>query len=431
MVKIVFLASFLRRFFRHGKLILVDASGNRYQICGEEGPTVVFRLVDGATQRRLLRTDSITWGEAYMDGKLIIEQGSLRDFLEIFERSDEYFQSTWFGRLVRMAHVLIAATAHYNPIGKAQRNVAHHYDLSSRLYDLFLDADRQYSCAYFQRGDEDIDTAQLKKKRHIAAKLDIQTGMHVLDIGSGWGGMALYLAKQFDCRVTGVTLSEEQLKISRQRARDAGLDQRVKFELRDYRTLDQSFDRIVSVGMLEHVGPYHYDEYFSQVRKLLAADGVALIHTIARKNRPQPVGAWIRKYIFPGGYIPAASQLTRALEKHQLWLTDMENLRLHYAHTLQLWHKRFSASRKKVAKIYDERFCRMWELYLLGCEAAFRYGNLCVLQLQITCDVNTLPLTRDYMFETERELAAKDHASVTSIKTGKKARKAADSLKAM
>ena len=427
----MFLASFLRRFFRHGRLILVDASGNRHQICGEEGPTVVFRLVDSATQRRLLRTDSITWGEAYMDGKLIIEEGSLPELLEIFERSDADFQSTWFGRVVRMAHGLVAATAHYNPIGKSRRNVAHHYDLSSRLYDLFLDADRQYSCAYFHRGDEDIDTAQLKKKRHIAAKLDIRPGMHVLDIGSGWGGMALYLARQFDCRVTGVTLSEEQLKISRLRAREAGLDRRVNFELQDYRALDQVFDRIVSVGMLEHVGPYHYDEYFSQLRKLLTADGVALVHTIARKNSPQPVGAWIRKYIFPGGYIPAASQLTRALENHQLWLTDMENLRLHYARTLQLWHRRFSASRNKVVKIYDERFCRMWELYLLGCEAAFRYGNLCVLQLQITGDIDTLPITRDYMFETERNLALKDQASVTSIKPGDKARKSADSLRAM
>ncbi len=404
---------------------MIDARGERHRLCEREGPTVVFRITDRSTERKLLRCSSLAWGEAYMDGGLVVEEGSLAEFLEILEHSDKQFDATWIAELKRIIYSIIAAGAHYNPIGRAQKNVAHHYDLSGELYDQFLDADRQYSCAYFRHGDEDIDTAQLLKKRHIAAKLDIKPGMRVLDIGSGWGGLALYIAKQFDCRVTGVTLSEEQLKLSRQRAVDAGLEDRVHFELRDYRMLDERFDRVVSVGMLEHVGQFQYGEYFRKVRDLLEPDGVALIHTIARMNKPRPINAWIRKYIFPGAYLPSASQLTRAIENTGLWLTDFENLRLHYAETLKRWHERFASNRARVAELYDERFCRMWELYLLGCEATFRYLDITVFQLQITRDVGALPITRDYMHEVERELARKDRPTVTAIGSGKRTRRKA------
>lgn len=407
------LASVLRRFIRHGNLTLLDASGRRHFICDHEGPTVVLRVKDRATERRLATTSSRWWGEAYMDGRFVIEEGSLRDFLEIAFVSDRrVLNDTWFGEALRRLHGIVAAFSHYNPVARARRNVAHHYDLSSELYDQFLDADRQYSCAYFPAGDESLDTAQLLKKRHIAAKLDVRPGMQVLDIGSGWGGMGIYLASHLDCWVTGVTLSEEQHAMSLQRVREAGLEHRVRFELRDYRSLRQSFDRIVSVGMLEHVGQFQYGQFFRKLQNLLRPDGVALIHTIGRQDKPQPVSPWMRKYIFPGGYLPAASQLLRAVESTGLWMTDLETLRLHYALTLRHWHKRFAARRERVRELYDERFCRMWELYLLSSEMLFRHKDIVVYQLQLSRDIATLPLTRDYICQAERALARVDGAAV-------------------
>ncbi len=413
------LVSVMRRFMRHGCLTLIDAEGRRHTICDREGPTVTMRVTDKATERRLATSNSVWWGEAYMDGRFLIEEGSLRDFLEIYVKSDrELGNDTLYGEALRLVYSLFGAVLHYNPMGRARRNVAHHYDLSGELYDLFLDADRQYSCAYFPTGKEDLETAQLLKKRHIAAKLDIRPGMRVLDIGSGWGGMALYLAKYLDCDVTGVTLSEEQYKVSMQRVREAGLEDRIRFELRDYRSLQQPFDRIVSVGMLEHVGQFQYGQYFRKVQSLLKPDGVALIHTIGRQNKPQPVSAWMRKYIFPGGYLPAASQLSRAIESSGLWMTDLEILRLHYALTLDHWYRRFSGNREKVRELYDERFCRMWELYLLGCEMNFRHKDICVYQLQLTREIQALPLTRDYIHATEKRLARLDGGSVTPLRPG-------------
>lgn len=398
----------MRRYFRFGKLSLIDASGQRHHICDLEGPTVVMRITDASIMRRLLTSSSVSWGEAYMNGQLIFEEGRLIDFLEVYSRSEIQMSHTWLGEAIRRIYSILAVTQHFNPVGRAQKNVEHHYDLSAELYDQFLDADRQYSCGYFPQGDEDIDTAQLLKKRHIASKLDIRPGMRVLDIGSGWGGMAIYLAKNFDCQVTGITLSEEQLKLSKQRVQEAGLEDRVKFELRDYRTLDQPFDRIVSVGMLEHVGQFHLGEYFKKVRNLLEPDGVALIHTIGRMDLPQPISAWTHKYIFPGAYVPAVSQLATSIEKAHLWLTDLENLRDHYVYTLQRWYQRFAANRDKVVELYDERFCRMWEMYLQGSETSFRYQNYTVFQMQITRDINTLPITRDYLYHAEQALAEKD-----------------------
>ena len=402
------LAASMRRFFHFGTITLIDAVGVRHKICNYGKPIVELRLTDNSVAKRMVLASSMAWCEAYMDGKLVLEEGSLNDFLELYGRSEKLIEQSWLGELTRVCYSVLAAVHHYNPMGRARRNVAHHYDLSAKLYDQFLDSDRQYSCAYFPRGNEDIETAQLLKKRHIAAKLDIKPGMTVLDIGSGWGGMGLYLAQNLDCKVIGVTLSEEQHKLSNQRVKEAGLEGRVRFELRDYRTLSEPVDRIVSVGMLEHVGQFHYGEYFKKVRDLLKPNGVALIHTIARVGKPRPIGSWIRKYIFPGAYLPSASQLTRATERANLWVTDVENLRLHYAKTLSRWYERFSRHREEIAKIYDERFCRMWELYLLGCETVFRVQGITVLQLQISRDINALPITRDYMVKAEKALARKD-----------------------
>jgi cyclopropane-fatty-acyl-phospholipid synthase len=343
-----------------------------------------------------------------MDGDLVFEEGGIRGFFDAWGRSENLLEQSWIGELFRRVYSTTAAFSHYNPMDKARKNVAHHYDLSAELYDYFLDADRQYSCAYFPRGDEDIETAQLLKKRHIAAKLNLQPGMTVLDIGSGWGGMGIYLAKNFNCNVIGVTLSEEQFKLSNQRVKEEGLEGRVRFELVDYRKLTEPVDRIVSVGMLEHVGQHQYGEFFGQIKALLKPDGVALIHSIGRMGKPQPIGAWIRKYIFPGAYLPSISQLARSIEGHSLWLTDMENLRIHYAKTLACWYDRFEQNRENIAGIYDERFCRMWELYLLGCEMVFKTQYITVFQLQITKDINVLPITRDYMFDHERALADRD-----------------------
>ena len=405
----------MRRYLRFGTITLVDASGNRHHICDFGRPTVVLRLTDDSVARRMVFASSMGWCEAYVDGKLVVDEGTMSDFLEAWGCSQNIVSQGLFSEVSRLFYGLIASVQHYNPIGKAQKNVAHHYDLSAQLYDQFLDSDRQYSCAYFPRGDEDIETAQLLKKRHIASKLDIRPGMTILDIGSGWGGMGIYLAKNFDCKVLGVTLSEEQYKLSNQRVKQAGLEGQVSFELRDYRTLSQPVDRIVSIGMLEHVGQFQYGEYFRQVKGLLKPDGVALIHTIARMGKPQPIGAWIRKYIFPGAYLPSTSQLVRATESSALWITDVENLRLHYAETLARWYQRFTENRQEIEELYDERFCRMWEMYLLGCEMTFRFQNITVLQMQITREIDALPITRDYMLEAERALMRNDASEISEI----------------
>jgi len=414
------LVSNMRRVFRYGIVSLIDANGRSHEICDFGGVRVVIRLTDKKIARRLMFASSMAWCEAYMDGRLVFDKGSLADFLQVWGLSENRLEQTWLGETFRIFYSLLASLEHYNPMERARRNVAHHYDLSAELYDQFLDKDRQYSCAYFPEGNEDIDTAQLLKKRHIAAKLNIKPGMTVLDIGSGWGGLGIYLAQNFDCNVIGVTLSEEQHKLSNQRVKELGLTDRVQLELCDYRTLTDPVDRIVSVGMLEHVGQFHYHEYFRQVKALLKPGGVALIHTIARMGRPQPIGAWVRKYIFPGAYLPSPSQVTRAIEDSYLWLTDVENLRLHYAKTLRCWYERFAARRDRIADIYDDRFCRMWELYLLGCEMVFKDQYITILQLQITREIDALPITRDYMIEAEKKLALRDNKPARKKKARKR-----------
>ncbi len=286
-------------------------------------------------------------------------------------------------------------------MGKAKANVAHHYDLSGALYDLFLDRDRQYSCAYFETPTASLEDAQLAKKRHLAAKLQIKPGMKVLDIGSGWGGLGLYLAETCGAEVVGVTLSEEQHKLSNERARQRGVADRVQFRLLDYRQLNERFDRIVSVGMFEHVGVGHYKEFFAKCRALLKDDGVAVLHSINRSDGPGATSAWIKKYIFPGGYAPALSEVVPHIERQGLYVTDIEILRLHYAQTLREWRRRFADHRERALAIYDERFCRMWEFYLAGSEAPSAIGGMNNFQIQFSRSQHALPLTRDYMLEAE------------------------------
>tara|TARA_B100000378_G_scaffold20605_1_gene16152 strand:- start:19 stop:1095 length:1077 start_codon:yes stop_codon:yes gene_type:complete len=346
-------------------------------------------------------------GEGYMNGQFDIIDGDVRTLLDLGVKNyarrsaHAHHWPVWATRLINFFY-------QHNPRNRARRNVAHHYDLSEELYRLFLDADRQYSCAYFQTPDDDLETAQRQKKRHLAAKLLLQPGQKVLDIGCGWGGLGLYLSGHADVEVVGVTLSEEQHKVARARAEASGLAQRADFRLTDYRDLSERFDRIVSVGMFEHVGLKHYDEYFRKVYDLLTDDGVAVVHTIGRTDGPGVTNSWIRKYIFPGGYVPALSEMMPAIERAGLVVTDVEILRLHYAETLKHWYERFMEHRKEVLALYDERFCRMWEFYLAGCEASFRHWGQVVFQVQLARRQDAVPLTRDYITDTEREWAARE-----------------------
>ena len=402
------LANFLRRFIEVGHLRLVDARGRTHDFgtVGAE-PSVSVRVHDKKTERRLVTHPKLYVGEAYMDGRLTFDDGDLRDFFAVVGANMARLYRD--DRLSRLAAALrrniLRPIQQHNPTGKAQKNVAHHYDLSDDLFDLFLDEDRQYSCAYFSTPNSSLEQAQADKKRHLAAKMLLEPGQKVLDIGSGWGGMALYLAKTADVDVTGVTLSKEQHQVSNARAREAGLADRVRFLLKDYRELDQRFDRIVSVGMFEHVGAKHYIEFFRKVRDILSDDGVCVLHSIGRFSEPGTTNPWLRKYIFPGGYTPAISEVMTAVERCNLITTDIEILRVHYADTLKHWWRRFSDNRERIRELYDERFCRMWEFYLLACENAFRNDDQMVFQLQFAKRLLTVPLTRDYMVDWERSHA--------------------------
>ena len=399
------LARFLNAVIVEGDLTLIDARGQSYKFGNGAAPEVAIRLHTRATERRLLLHPRLAAGEAYMDGTLTIEEGSLFDLIDLIGRNIKPFEHHWLSDFSASVSRMFRRLQQYNPIGKAQKNVAHHYDLADDLYDLFLDSDRQYSCAYFDGTHNDLERAQHDKKRHIAAKLLLrEPGMKVLDIGSGWGGMGLYLAQETGADVTGVTLSREQHKVSERRARDAGLSDQVRFKLQDYRDEPETYDRIVSVGMFEHVGAVHYQEYFDKVRQLLKDDGVFLLHSIGRMEPPGTTNPWLRKYIFPGGYTPALSETLAAIEKAGLWVTDIEILRLHYADTLHLWYERFMEQREKSLELYDERFCRMWEFYLIGCEIAFRRMGQMVFQIQIAKRQDAVPLTRDYITDWDRDM---------------------------
>jgi len=391
----------LQRIIHKGTLTVIGPNGRKYFV-GHGAPSIAIRIADPAVVPRLLLNPDLALGEAYMDGALTIEGGDIYDFLDLCFANLGWGRGHGWWRARSSIKRLIRRIAQHNPIPVARANVAHHYDLSDTLYELFLDADRQYSCAYFVSRDDTLERAQEQKKRHLAAKLLLRPGHRVLDIGSGWGGLALYLARIADVAVTGVTLSTEQLGYSQRRANESGLAGDVRFVLKDYRHEDGRYDRIVSVGMFEHVGVGHYREYFGKIRDLLEDDGVALVHTIGRADGPGPVNAWINKYIFPGAYVPALSEILPAVERAGFYVTDIEVLRLHYAETLKAWRQRFNANRKRVGEVYDERFCRMWEFYLAGCEAAFRHGRLVNFQIQLSKRVDTVPLTRDYIFDSER-----------------------------
>ncbi len=404
--------TFLKRVIREGDLEVERASGVRSRVGDGGGGSVAVRFADKAAERALLLNPALALGELYMNGRLAVTRGSIYDLLEVIACNLQAMTPPGLGKIRERLRIALRPLHQRNSARRAKCNVAHHYDLDGRLYDLFLDSDRQYSCAYFEHPGQQLEEAQLAKKRHIAAKLLLKPGQRVLDIGSGWGGLALYLAEQCGVGVTGITLSEEQLDIARRRAQDKRLVPHVAFRLQDYRAVSGQFDRIVSVGMFEHVGIGYYRTFFGKIGELLADDSVMLLHSIGRIDGPSATNPWIAKYIFPGGYVPALSEVLPAIERAGLIVTDVEILRLHYAETLKAWRERFLARRHEAAAYYDERFCRMWEFYLAACEVGFRYGGLMVFQIQFAKRLDAVPLTRDYIGAREAALAARDRQSL-------------------
>jgi cyclopropane-fatty-acyl-phospholipid synthase len=402
-----------QRLIRMGNLRVTTAAGSSFS-CGDgSGTPVAIRFASRAAERHVLLDPELRLGEAYMDGSLVVEQGSIAEFLDLVVRNLSRTPATPFTRPLRTLRALARRLLDYNTLQRARRNAVHHYNIDYRIYRMFLDADLQYSCAYFENSGVSLDQAQLAKKRHIAAKLLLKPGLKVLDIGSGWGGLGLYLARSSKVSVVGINLSDEQVRIAQQRAAAAGVP--CEFRIQDYRTVAEKFDRIVSVGMFEHVGKQHYHAFFRKCRDLLTDDGVILLHTIGRWNGPGPTNAWVRRYIFPGGYTPALSELAPAIESSGLIVSDIEVLRLHYADTLHAWRTNFLAKRDEIVRLFDEtselnkrfgsaeRFIRMWEYYLAGFEASFRHYGLAVFQIQLVKNIEAAPLTRDYMYRTRLE----------------------------
>ncbi|TPM26920.1 cyclopropane-fatty-acyl-phospholipid synthase family protein [Mesorhizobium sp. B2-3-5] len=399
----MFLEVALARLIKIGTLTVFYPDGSQGSYGSGQNPQLALKIRTARAKRRLFFNPGLALGEAYMDGDLEPVSGDLFEILDFLAMNSMDGGQHPMDKLMEKVRWFRRHLDQFNPADRSRRNVAHHYDLDARLYSLMLDEDQQYSCAYFTQGDETLEEAQMKKKRHIAAKLKLdRPELEVVDIGCGWGGMALYLAQEFGARVTGLTLSTEQLKGATRRAQEAGLSDLVRFELMDYRDWKKPVDRVVSVGMFEHVGVNHYKTFFDAVRSMLKEDGIALIHAIGRADGPGSTNPWIAKYIFPGGYSPALSEVLSVVEKSGLWTTDIEVLRLHYAKTLEHWRQRFAAHRSTLAKIYDERFCRMFEFYLIGSELAFRRMGHMNWQLQLTRKLAALPLSRDYMFDAER-----------------------------
>jgi cyclopropane-fatty-acyl-phospholipid synthase len=394
----------LKAFVRRGNFKLTTSRGTTFTFGDGAGAPVSVRFASRAAEWGILIDPELKLGEAYMDGTFIVEEGTIADVLAIALGQNS--ELPYWARPQFLIRYLGRRLAQFNPRRRARRNVAHHYDLDGRLYSLFLDADRQYSCGYFESPDVSLDDAQLAKKRHLAAKLLLDKGARVLDIGCGWGGLGLYLAELTGADVTGVTLSQEQHAVANARAAEKGLSDHARFRLQDYRDTQGPFDRIVSVGMFEHVGVGHYDEFFRKSADLLADDGVMVLHSIGRSEGPSVTNPWIARYIFPGGYIPSLSEVLPHVEKAGLLVTDTEILRLHYAETLKNWRERFLAHREEVERIYDRRFVRMWEFYLAASEMAFREQNMMNFQIQLTKRQGVTPMTRDYMMREENRLRA-------------------------
>jgi len=395
---------FLKHFVRRGTMTVTTASGAKFD-CGDgTGAPVAVRFSSADAELRILLNPELALGEVYMEGELVVERGSIADVLAVLMNQPEILPA--WARLQWWLRYPVRHIAQFNPRWRSKDNVARHYDLDGRLYSLFLDADKQYSCGYFETPDAALDDAQLAKKRHLAAKLLIRRGERVLDIGSGWGGLGLYLAEMTGANVVGITLSTEQLEASNARAAERNLAQSAKFLLHDYRDVAGPFERIVSVGMFEHVGVDFYETYFKRCVDLLTDDGVMVLHSIGRSEGPDATNPWIKKYIFPGGYIPALSEVLPAIERAGLLVCDIEILRLHYAETLRAWRERFLARREEAVQLYDERFARMWEFYLACSEMSFRKQNMMNFQIQLTKRQGMVPITRDYIGREETRLRA-------------------------
>ncbi len=393
------LVSFLNKLFKEDGFILIDANLKKYIIGSPKKKVpIILKLLDKKLHYKLLIYPDLYFGEAYTDGTLKIENGSLTDFLEMAMKNIGRNEINIFGKMLKKIRGTYRYVTNFNITKKSKDNVSHHYDISDDLYDLFLDPKRQYSCAYFKNENESLETAQNNKIDHLIKKLNLKPNQKVLDIGSGWGSLVIEIAKKIKCEVTGITLSENQYKYSLNKVKENNLENQVQFKLADYRNLEEKFDRIVSVGMFEHVGRKFYKTFFKQVNNLLNYDGLALIHTIGSINGPRDPQPWITKYIFPGGYTPSMSELASPIEKSGLIVSDIEVLRMHYSHTLRHWKERYISNKSKILEMFDEKFFRMWEFYLTSCELAFKLGDQVVFQFQLTKDLTTAPTTRDYIY---------------------------------
>lgn len=404
------LSHMMKAFVKKGTLTVTDHKGSRHKFQGTSGgPDVTMLISDPSLYHKLVFNPELHAGEAYMDERMSFVEGStLRDFLQLFSINRQNVTGYPVQKVIRAVMMKFRRRQQANPVGKAQKNVAHHYDLGNDFYRLFLDKNMLYSCAYFMHDNESLEQAQRNKLRLLAAKLNLQPGQKILDIGCGWGDLALYIAKMADVQVLGVTLSREQQALASRRAEEEGLFDRVRFELKDYRNVDEKFDRIVSVGMFEHVGVHHYDEFFKKLNALMPDDGLALIHSIGHMSPPGMASPWLRKYIFPGAYSPALSEVFSAVEQNSLWVTDLEFLRLHYAYTLARWEKRFQENRAKVEDMFDKRFARMWEFYLISAEMMFRTGSQLVFHMQLSRNRDAAPIVRDYTVDVQREYEVRE-----------------------
>ena len=393
------LVSFLNNLIQYDGFELVDANSKKYVIGKpiKEKP-IVLKLLDQKLMQKLLINPDLYFGEAYMNGSLVIENGTITEFLDLAFRNIGRGDINFYGTVIKKIKGTFRYLTSFNKILKSKENVAHHYDISEKLYDLFLDKNRQYSCAYFKNDNDTLEEAQKNKMHHIIKKLNIKPNQKVLDIGSGWGTLALEIAKETNASVTGITLSENQFEYSKNKAKEMNLSNQVEFKLIDYRQLNEKFDKIVSVGMFEHVGRKFYRTYFNTVSKLLNEKGIALIHTIGSTMPPRDPQPWITKYIFPGGYTPSLSEAVKPIEDSGLIISDIEVLRLHYAHTLRHWKERFLSKKDAVLDMFDEKFFRMWEFYLASCEMAFKWGDQVVFQFQLSKDNASVPNTRDYIY---------------------------------